>query len=157
MKSARLLFVLLTAGILATGCTKEYVTREYNTYVQQGLDMTLIDFNVKQENWAVRDVENGNANEGYFEAVLSVPEITQKVVDQGIVMVYRRYEDNVWTPLPAMRTEKTADGLYYTTYVDFEWGLNAEKKGYVSIYVTASDLYAGQNPGDMSFRVAIQL
>ena len=67
-------------------------------------------------------------------------------------MVYRRYEGNVWTPLPAMRTEKTEEDIYYTTYVDYEWSL-----GKVYIFVTASDLYAGENPGDMSFRVAIQL
>ena len=81
-----------------------------------------------------------------------MPEITQKVVDEGVVMVYRRYEDGVSTPLPAMRTEKTEDGLYYTTFVDYEWA-----KGVINIFVTATDLYAGQNPGDMSFRVAIQL
>lgn len=151
MKTKRILIGLIAAGVLlATGCTKEYYTEEYTIY--EGLDMTLIDFNVKSANWQIWDVPNGNDDEGYFEAVLEVPEITQEVVDQGVVMVYRRYDENVWTPLPAMRTEKTEDGLYYTTYVDYEW-----QKGQISIFVTASDLFAGENPGNMSFRVAIQL
>ena len=59
---------------------------------------------------------------------------------------------SLWTPLPSLFTEKTEDSLYYTTTVDYEW-----KQGYVYIFVTASDLYAGASPGDMSFRVAIQL
>ena len=49
-----------------------------------------------------------------------------------------------------MRTEKTEEDIYYTTYVDYEWS-----QGKVYIFVTASDLYAGENPGDISFRVGI--
>ena len=150
MKVHRILIGLLAAGLLATACTKEYYTEQYT--IVEGLDMTLIDFNVKSTNWSIWDVENGNDDEGFFQASLEVPEITQKVVDEGVVMVYRRYEDGVSTPLPAMRTEKTEDGLYYTTFVDYEWA-----KGVINIFVPAADLYAGQNPGDMSFRVAIQL
>jgi len=150
MKATKFLLSLLAVGLLAGGCTNKYVTEQYT--IVEGLDMTLIDFTVKSNNWQIWDVPNGNDDEGYFEAVLSVPEITQEVVDKGVVMVYRRYEDNIWTPLPAMRTEKTEDGLYYTTFVDYEW-----QKGQINIFVTASDLYAGTNPGDMSFRVAIQL
>ncbi len=49
-----------------------------------------------------------------------------------------------------MRTEKTEEDIYYTTYVDYEWS-----QGKVYIFVTASDLNAGENPGDISFRVGI--
>ena len=119
------------------------------------MDMSLIDFTVKNANWSYREVEYGNPDEGFFEAVLEVPEITKEVVNKGAVMVYRRYDEasgTVFCPLPAQRTEKTEDGLYYTTFVDFEWSL-----GRVNIFVTATDLYAGATPGDMNFRVAIQL
>lgn len=150
MKAYRILIGLLAAGLLATGCTKQYITDEHIYY--QGLGMTLIDFQVKAANWSIWEVPFGNEDEGYFQAELDVPEITKEVVEQGVVMVYRRYEGNVWTPLPAMRTEKTEEDIYYTTYVDYEWS-----QGKVYIFVTASDLYAGENPGDMSFRVAIQL
>lgn len=150
MKVHRILIGLLAAGVLATGCTKEYYTEQYT--IVEGLDMTLIDFNVRSNDWSVWNVENGNDDEGYFQATLAVPEITKDVVEKGVVIVHRRYEDGVSTPLPAMRTEKTEDGLYYTTFVDYEWA-----QGVINIFVTATDLYAGTNPGDMSFRVAIQL
>ena len=152
MKTRNLFFLLVTACLMAVGCTKEYITQQYIT---QGMDMTLIDFTVKNSNWQIRDVDYGNDDEGYFQAVLEVPEITRNVIEQGVVMVYRRFNDGgsvIWTPLPAQRTEKTEDGLYYTTFVDFEYSL-----GRVNIFVTATDLYAGATPGDMSFRVAIQL
>ena len=159
----KFLIPLAAALLLATGCTKEYVTKQYVTeQVVGGMDMSLIDFEVKSNNWTVWDVENGNDDEGYFEAVLEVKEITKDVVEKGLVLVSRRYLDGskyIWTPLPAMRTEKTIvkDGdtdipLYFTTFTDFEWS-----EGKVNIYVTASDLFAGQNPGDMYFRVAVQL
>lgn len=153
------IFPLVAMVLLATGCNKEYVTRQYITQqVIGGMDMSLIDFEVKNDNWAVREVENGNDDEGYFEAVLEVKEITKEVVEKGLVLVSRRYLDGseyIWTPLPAMRTEKTNlndNPYYFTTYTDFEWS-----EGKVNIYVTASDLFAGQNPGDMYFRVAVQL
>lgn len=156
MKKYKLLILPLVALAL-TSCTKEYVTKEYITEqtIIQGMDMDLIDFQVKSQNWQVWEVEYGNPDEGYFEAVLEVPEITKEIVEKGVVHVYRKYSDQdtpVYTPLPAMRTEKTAEGLYYTTFVDYEW-----KQGYVSIFVTASDLYAGEKPGDMDFRVAVML
>lgn len=42
MKANRILIGFLAAGLLATGCTKQYITDEHIYY--QGLDMTLIDF-----------------------------------------------------------------------------------------------------------------
>ena len=155
MKASKYLLILLGAGLLLSGCTKEYITEEYNTYV--GMEMKLIDFEVKSNNWTACEVEDGAADQGYFMAELTVPEITQNVVDKGLVLVYRLFDDAVWTPLPAMRTEKDADGNIFTTYTDFEW-----QKGTVKVFVTSSDLYIGEgqtlvNPGDMYFRVAIQL
>ena len=159
MNMKKFLIPLAAALLLATGCTKEYVTKQYVTeQVIGGMDMSLIDFEVKSNNWTIWDVENGNDDEGYFEAVLEVKEITKEVVEKGLVLVSRRYLDGskyIWTPLPAMRTEKTMlddNPYYFTTFTDFEWS-----EGKVNIYVTASDLFAGQNPGDMYFRVAVQL
>jgi len=152
MKATKILLSLLAVCLLAGGCTNKYVTEEYYF---QGLDMTLVDFTVRSGNWIYRDVEYGNSDEGFYEAILEVPQITRDVIDKGVVLVYRRYNVNgstIWTPLPAERTEKTSDGLYYTTFVDFEYSL-----GQVNVFVTASDLFAGDAPGEMSFRVAIQL
>ena len=53
-----------------------------------------------------------------------------------------------------MRTEAITneDGsvFYFTTFIDYEWTAGA-----VYIYVTTSDLYTGDRPCDMSFRVII--
>ena len=143
--------LLMAIALLAASCTKEYVTKEYITEetIIQGADMSMFDFNVKSSNWQARDG-------GYFEAILELPEIDQKVVNEGTVQVYRRYTDNgetVWTPLPAMRVSmEVVDGsdFYYTTFTDYEWSL-----GKVNVFVTTTDLYTGYNPGDMALRVVI--
>ena len=153
MRATKILLPLLAAALLTQACTKEYITNEYITEetVIKGADMSLVDFNVRSNNWQLRD--------GYFEVVLNVPEITKEVVAKGNVQVSRRFDENgktIWTPLPTMRVDvDTADDgsdFYYTTYIDFEWS-----EGSLSIFVTTTDLYTGNNPGDMAFRVAILL
>lgn len=153
----RFLIPLAAVLLMATGCTKEYVTKQYVTEqkIVQGMDMSLIDFEVKSENWTQRYMDNLNDDEGYYEAVLQVPEITEEVIKKGLVLVYERLEEGIWTPLPAQRTERaTVDGnpFNYTTFTDFEY-----QKGQVNVYVTTTDLYAGQKPGAKYFRVAVQL
>lgn len=152
-------FLLPLAALLlmAGGCTKEYVTKQYVTEqnIVQGMDMSLIDFEVKSGNWTQRYIDNGADDEGFFEAILQVPEITDEVIQKGLVLVYERLEEGIWTPLPAQRTERdTVDGepFNYTTFTDFEY-----QKGQVNVYVTTTDLYAGMNPGNKYFRVAVQL
>ena len=152
----RFLIPLAAVLLMATGCTKEYVTKQYVTQqVMGGMDMSLIDFEVKNENWTQRFIENGNDDEGYFEAILQVPEITDEVIQKGLVLVYERLEEGIWTPLPAQRTERTTvddKPFNYTTFTDFEY-----QKGQVNVYVTTTDLYAGEKPGAKHFRVAVQL
>lgn len=152
----RFLIPLAAVLLMATGCTKEYVTKQYVTQqVMGGMDMSLIDFEVKSENWTQRYMDNLNDDEGYYEAILQVPEITEEVIKKGLVLVYERLEEGIWTPLPAQRTERaTVDGnpFNYTTFTDFEY-----QKGQVNVYVTTTDLYAGQKPGAKYFRVAVQL
>ena len=136
-------FLLLVAGILFAGCSDDvYVT---------GTQMYMYDYDVRSYQWQ----QWGDA----YRAVLDVPDITHHVVADGNVQVSRCFPgDNngidVWTPLPMMRVEVTegADGgdYYYTTFIDYEWTL-----GTVTVYVTASDLYTGELPADMSFRVTI--
>ncbi|MBO4742945.1 MAG: hypothetical protein J5533_04850 [Bacteroidales bacterium] len=151
MKAYRLIVLLFVAGLLSTGCSKEWFPGPDDDRYDRSGGMTLIDFDVKSANWVER--------EGMFEVELNVPEITKQVLNQGNVQVSRRYPgegsaDDVWTPLPAMRTEVTTaeDGgdFYFTTFIDYEWTV-----GSVFIYVTTTDLYTGDRPSDMSFRVLI--
>ena len=142
MKALKTLFIALAAGLLLTGCTKEY-------YVPS-TPMIKYDYDVRSSQWQLY----GDC----YCATLDVPAITRSVVTNGNVQVSRCYPgDNngvdVWTPLPMMRVEVT-DGAggdyYYTTFIDYEWTV-----GTVNIFVTMSDLYTGDVPGDMSFRVFI--
>lgn len=166
MKTAKYSLLLLAVLALTTSCHKEYITRQYITEektIIQGMDMDLIDFTVKENNWIVREVENGYDDEGFFEAVLEEEKITQDVVDKGVVMVYRILADGndmVFTPLPSTFTEKTymdeeqTKPYYFSTHIDYEW-----RKGAIHIFVTTSDLFIGTTgtPGEMTFRVAIQM
>lgn len=143
MKAKLMLVLLLAAGLLFAGCSDQvYVT---------GTEMTYLDYDVRSSQWQ----QVGDS----FRAVLDVPDITRAVVSKGNVQVSRCFpgENNgidVWTPLPMMRVEVTegSDGgdYFYTTFTDFDWTV-----GTVSIFVTTSDLYTGDLPGSMSFRVYI--
>ena len=146
MKTLKTLFLVLVAGILFAGCTKEYIMPD----VDAGLDMEMIDYDVRSGQWQLGD--------GYYFVTLDVPAITRQVVKYGNVQVSRCYpgstaDQDIWTPLPAMRVESYLDGdteFFYTTFTDYEWSERT-----VDTFVTTSDLYAGDRPGDMSFRVYI--
>ena len=143
MKALKTFFILLAAGLLLASCSEDVY--------MQGTEMTMYDYDVRSSQWQLW----GDS----WCASLEVPAITQSVLRNGNVQVSRRYpgnmhEDDVWTPLPSMRVEVTegSDGgdFYYTTFTDYEWTVRT-----VNIFVTTSDLYTEEVPGDMSFRVII--
>ena len=143
MKALKTFFILLAAGLLLASCSEDVY--------MEGTDMTMYDYDVRSSQWQLW----GDS----WCASLEVPAITQSVLRNGNVQVSRRYpgnmhEDDVWTPLPSMRVEVTegSDGgdFYYTTFTDYEWTVRT-----VNIFVTTSDLYTEEVPGDMSFRVII--
>ena len=153
MKAYKLFVLLIAAGLLGSGCSKEWISWPDDEHSGRQDGMTMIDFEVSSSNWIER--------EGMFEVQLDVPEITRNVLRNGNVQVSRCYhgesnEDDIWTPLPAMRTDviTSDDGgdYYFTTFIDYEWTV-----GTVFIFVTTSDLYTGDRPGDMSFRVIITM
>ena len=143
MRTRILTLFLLAAGLLLAGCSDQvYVT---------GPEMYIYDYDVRSVQWQ----QWGDA----YRAVLDVPDITRRVVSEGNVQVSRCYpgstaDQDIWTPLPAMRVEVTegSDGgdYYFTTFTDYEWFAGA-----VNIFVTTSDLYMEDRTGDMSFRVTI--
>ena len=143
MKAIKTLFILLAAGILLAGCSQDM-------YVQ-GTEMYFYDYDVRSNQWQLW----GDS----YCATLDVPAITRDILLDGNVQVSRCYPggvstEDVWTPLPSMRTDVTvgADGgdFFYTTFIDYEWTVQT-----VNIFVTTSDLYTEDVPGDMSFRVII--
>ena len=146
MRAMKTLILVLAAGLLLSGCTKQYIT--------QGTEMFFLDYDVRSSQWIFQEYGN-YSDEGYYRATLDVRDITRDIVKYGNVQVSRYYpQDAVWTPLPAMRVDTILDSygneIFFTTYTDYEWS-----EGTVDIYVTASDLYAGDVPGDMTFRVYI--
>ena len=51
MRITSILLPLMAASLLAAGCTKEYVTKEYyEETIIQGTEMTMLDFNVRSAN-----------------------------------------------------------------------------------------------------------
>ena len=140
----KIIFLFLLAAILSlTGCTEKVFVPADN--------VVTYDYDVRSNQWQLW----GDS----FMATLDVRDITRYVVTNGNVTVSRCYpgENNgvdIWTPLPCIRTDVTtgSDGgdYYYTTFIDYEWTV-----GTVNIFVTTSDLYTGDRPGDMSFRVFI--
>ena len=146
MKTKFILLALALGALGLTACTKKYYTEEI-TYVQ-GSKLESADFSVRANQW------NVDQNYGYFYVQLNVSQITQDVVGSGAVQVVRKFDDGVWTPLPIVRAEITdAEGggdYLFSTYIDYEWSL-----GKVTIYVTATDFYTGDAPGDIYFRVNI--
>lgn len=145
MRALKTLVLALAAGLLLTGCTKEYIT--------QGTEMYFVDFDVSNSDWYSCSEDGYYDNEGYYGVTLPVPDITRDIVKYGNVQVSSYYQ-GVWTPLPAMRvyteTDNKGNEFIYTIYTDYEWSERT-----VNIYVTASDLIPGDPPGAMSFRVYI--
>ena len=150
MKTTNILLPLLAASLLAVGCTKEYVNKYYEETIIQGTELTLIDFDVRASDWGIEGVAYGYDDEGFFWVKREIPEIDDQVIQDGFVQVHVLGSNDYWSPLPTTRTEKTENDIYFTTYVDYEYA-----KGVLFIYVTASDLYLNNGPGDMHFRVAI--
>lgn len=148
MNASKCLAILLAlaGSALMTSCTKEYYV------VNEGVEMYQRDFTVKSSDWIEEEADVDLENAHLLSVKLSVPEITQKVVDYGNVTVSCKLKDDkgntYWTPLPAVRADYApGDDLFFSTYLDYEWGA-----GTVLIYFTATDFMIGEKP-EMTFRV----
>jgi hypothetical protein len=141
----RLIFITLVAvSLCSTSCTKEYVTN----VVGGNADMRTVDFNVQTNDW----VEYGTPGEqGYgFYVDLTFPEITNNVIQNGMVTLYMKRGDT-WTSIPF-------NYFYRSTGVDpvnYEGGFfYSMQQGLFSIDYYESDHYT-LNPGDQTFRLVI--
>lgn len=152
MKANRLFFFAVTAVVLLCSCTKESYfgdltyDRDYGRSSDKGVTMSHYDFTVESIDWQLATASDGSS---YLVAVLNVPEITARVVNDGSVTVSRGYTDDdgytVWTPLPMVRAQamdyNTDTEYLYSEYLDFEW-----TEGAVYIYFTATDLFVDDDP-----------
>ncbi len=84
---------------------------------------------------------------------LEMPQITQDVIDHGLVQVSRVMEQDgtfYYAPLPSILTDTDDDGNPMSTLIDYDYSV-----GEVCIYVTRSDQSITTRPGDYTFRVTI--
>lgn len=118
-----------------------------------------IPLEIKSNEW----VYSGTANNNYFYATFTMPEITWDIYEHGNVMVYREYEpgtdNSVQTPLPHTRHNEFIDEtnntvVFYTETVDYEY-----TQGKMTIFYTMSDFNYEVDtkfvPNAMNFRVFI--
>lgn len=144
MKAIKLMtaaVMLALAGSVFSGCSRKYET------IVDGAYMQSVDYRVNSSQWQEDD--------GYYAVQLNCPQITADIVNRGAVQVTRRLDGDkgaiFWTPLPIVRAEyDAAEDVLFSTYIDYEWTV-----GKIYIYVTATDFYTGERPGDMYFRVNI--
>lgn len=129
----KVLLALAAVTMILAGCSKDNV------------QVNIYEYHVADADWIP-----------YYEchyAKLEIPQLTQDVVDQGIVQVSRFYEQDgtvYYVPLPNTVTEITDDGNYITTIIDNDYTV-----GEVYIYVTCSDTSVFESPGAYWFRVAV--
>lgn len=85
MKLMKLFLPMLAIAMLATGCTKEYVTREYNTY---GAQIKTFQFNITPSEWQRNEGVNLPGSNNYLYCTKNISEIDQYVFDQGTVQAF---------------------------------------------------------------------
>jgi len=133
MKKA--LLILAAMAMILVGCNNEL-----------SLQTKFYEVHVTDAGWIPMDSM-------YHYAKLQMPQITQDVIDHGLVQVYRIIEQNdkvYYAPLPATLTDFDDSGNLVSTLIDYDYTL-----GEIYVYVTFSDLNVFENPGEHKFRVAI--
>ncbi len=118
----------------------------------------IIDLQINQNEW---EYSNG-ANNNFFSATFSMPEITSHIYNNGLVQVYREYNTGTSQArqilLPQTRHNEvqlaSGDWAFFTETVDYEYGV-----GTLSIFYTVSDFDYEINtsfvPETMHFRAVI--
>src|SRR5665647_911651 len=104
----RLIFIaVLGITIFSSSCKKEYITQEYTG---GNADMSTVDFVVNSTDW----VEYGTwQHPGYGFAVdLDFPEITDNVIQNGLVSLYMKSGDS-WMPVPIYFYHEATDLTQY--------------------------------------------
>ena len=127
-----ILFTLLAVSLTFTSCTEK---------IGGNADMSTIEFTVYNSDW----VEYGAVGEaGYGFAVdLSMPEITDNVIHNGMVSLYMKYGES-WIPVPVYFYNTGFQGGYFYTM----------KRGVFSIEYYESD-HQTVKPESQIFRLVI--
>ena len=82
MKMNRFILPLVAMALLATGCTKEYVSYNYGAQVE------TIRVNVNPGDWQFNEGARLPGGQNYFYCTVDIPAITDEVFDFGTVQAY---------------------------------------------------------------------
>jgi len=133
----KVLFIsLLLLTVVFSSCTDE---------VGGNADISTVDFTVRGSEW----VEYGTYGEQDYGFVIdmSFPEITDNVIQNGMVSLYIKAGD-AWIPVPVYFYHASDQNLYEGGY------FYRMRRGVFSIDYYESDFYT-QNPGLQNFRLVI--
>jgi hypothetical protein len=135
MKKTICFVFALSSLVLFNGCSKDVPEHTHENYGNSQISSTS--YTVFNWEWTFLDPE--------YYVDLSVPEITQAVVDNGAVMVY--YE-NTYGEWEAMPNTVAVTSNYSTVYSFSHW------LGHVSLYVFDTD-WLTLSPDDMNIKIVI--
>ena len=130
----KVLLAMAAVAMMLVGCSKDDV--QLNIYEYQ-----------------IADAEWTPWIDQLYYVKLEMPQITQDVIDHGLVQVSRVDAQGgsvYYAPLPSIITDTDDNGNPLSTLIDYDYSV-----GEVCIYVTRSDLSITNRPGDYSFRVTI--
>jgi len=140
MKNTKLIFMFLVACIAIAGCAKDGDTGPQGP---QGAPGQNGNANVKSQTFTVVSADWVYTAPSYGVDIVD-NDITQAIVDDGIVMVFMSNGSGGWTALPFT---VYPSNLYGSTFVPVHY-LNG-----VTIWKTDSDLTQPVNPGTQTFKV----
>ncbi len=161
MKLKRLFLPMLTAVLLLSGCTKEYVTYTSN----YGSQIETFRFNVTPSQWKVAQGNNEPSSDNYLYCTLDVPAITDRVFDEGTVQafVWNVYDVNqnlgAWNTLPFVyplelyvtNDQGEQEMIIVPENLRFEW-----EKGTVTLIIQDLDGYdPTQLSETLSFKICV--
>lgn len=151
----RNIFTSLFAGVLllgmifaSTSCSNDDYLKDYE--IQKMIDESLNgqwqyrNVTVKRDQWVWNYNEN-KPYKGYYSFTANLPELTERVFDEGVVVAYYKHDNNSKTALPFIQTFDfeytdtdgvTRDGNYTETIsCDFALG----NPSTVTFIIEASD------------------
>lgn len=94
----------------------------------------VIDIQINQSEWRYSEQDNNN----YFFGVLSVPELTEHIYDNGMFKLYREYNTG--------SSNKSQVELPYTNFVEYPYNVDGEQ--YWGFY--QEHVYAEYAPGSIT-------
>lgn len=132
--SKKFLIPILVLFLSLTSCTETIVERS-----SADGSWKIIDIDIPYGSWTCYSDEYGKP---YFEADVPIPEITDFVYTDGIVLCYL-VSGSTQVALPTIRHHENANGEKWTTTLDYEYNV-----GWLHVFYTNSDFYYSQDEPD---------